>query len=143
MFLRALLAMQLRRCYSRAGRVLRVSPWKPLCRPGDKQDANEPLNQVELRSSTLRMDWTQPPETVLLVKKRSLPAATDFCNRVSDYIKLHYPTTRLFVERSAKDDHPSLDVYDHGAHSNELDFVIVAGYGFLPLCVCVCVSFAA
>lgn len=121
------LAMRLRRWYSRAGRVLRVSPWKPSARPGDREDADAPLNQVELRSSALRMDWTQRPETVLLIKKRGLPAATEFCSRVADYVKVTYPGSRVLVESSAKHEHPELEAYYHRAHSDEVDFVIVAG----------------
>jgi hypothetical protein len=108
-----------------------VKPFKPKnnfnsssSNSGD-ETSNNKSSLVEMRGSTLEMNWTSKPSSVLLVKKPNQPDATMFCQNVAKHIRTNHTETRLFVEPSAAVDFPNLEVFD--VTTDHVDFVVCAG----------------
>jgi NAD kinase len=115
-------------------RRVKASSFEPASRQSRLED-DDLTRQVEMHSSEVRMTWAQPPQTVLLVKRRKSIEATAFTNKCAAFIRSAFPGTSVLVEPSCHSEHPHLDTYASGVSRGQdaatlesvVDFVICSG----------------
>ncbi|KAK4937934.1 NADH kinase pos5 [Elasticomyces elasticus] len=85
----------------------------------------------------LCLNWSRPPQNVLLVKKDSSEAATNALKEFAEHVKLTYSEVNLILEKSVAEelgDHYDFNVYSantlqHGnsAYHDKVDLVVTFG----------------